>query len=260
MGQGTDDRARTTQAALGCTVGVARIPGGFLFFKNRDLLREYREHRILVFESTPESYSLRGINLKTRELEGVSIGVNRHRVCVASTHVQSSNDMSYDLLCERLLHGVRQPEDVHPVLDRFLPQGPVQGGRILVALPRTAFLIEVFQDESRIEQIESSFAMTNSFSLIDYRPERPEILDRSSDNRLDVATRWIAKIEHVGDLKSMLRSHVPQKGPVSICTHDPGEIGTESSHIVEVHGSLVTWSSLAGAPCENDYNAVQLFR
>jgi hypothetical protein len=244
----------------GCTVGVVRIASGFLFFKNRDLLSEHREHRILVFESTPENYSLRGINLKTKELEGVSIGISRHRVCVASTHVQSSNDTSYDLLCERLLHDVRQPGDVRPALDRFMCQGPVQGGRILVALPGTAFLIEAFRDESRIEEIESSFAMTNSFSLIDHRPERPEIRDRSSDNRLNVATRWIAEIEHVGDLKSMLRSHVPEKGPVSICSHDPGEIGTESSHIVEVHAGLVTWASLAGAPCENDYSALQLFR
>jgi len=243
----------------GCTVGVVRLPSGFLFFKNRDLLWAYLERRILVFESTPEFYALRGINLKTSNLEGVSIGVNRHRVCVASTHVQSSDDVSYDLLCERLLHDVRKPGDVAATVDRFMREGPVQGGRILVALPETSFLIEVFRDESRREQIDSSFAMTNSFSLIDFRPERPEIRDRSSDNRLGVAKRLIGDVRHIGDLKSLLRSHVPEKGPLSICNHNTGDIGTESSHIVQVHGDWVGWSSLAGAPCENDYDTVQLF-
>lgn len=245
---------------LGCTVGVVRIPTGFLFFKNRDLLWEFRERRILVFESTPEIHALRGINLKTGNLEGVSIGVNRSRACVASTHVQSSDDTSYDLLCQRLLQDVREPADIRSVLDRFMGGGPVQGGRILVALPEASFLIEVFREESRLEEIDSSFAMTNSFSLIDFRPERPEIRDRSSDTRLGVAARLIEGVRHVGDLKSLLRSHVPDKGPLSICNHNTGDIGTESSHIIQVQGDWVGWSSLAGAPCENDYDTVQLFQ
>lgn len=258
MREGMNDRARTSEAALGCTVGVVRIPGGFLFFKNRDLQCDLIEHRILVFESTPDLHTLRGINLKTKGLEGVAIGVNRHRVCVASTHVQSSDATSYDLLCERLLNDVARPEDVQSVLGRFMSQGPVQGGRILVAMPETSFLIEVFRNESRVKQIGSSVAITNSFSLIDHRPERPEIYDHSSDNRLEVAEKRIASITHIGGIKSLLRSHVPEKGLFSICAHGPGDTGTESSHIVEVYRDHIRWSSLAGAPCENDYNAMQL--
>lgn len=245
---------------LGCTVGVVRLCGGFLFFKNRDLRREFVKHRILVYEASPDVYALRGVNLKTKALEGISIGANSHRVCAATTHVQSSDDRSYDLLCERLLLDVRRPEDVRGTVERFMSGGPAQGGRILVALPETAYLIEVFREESRLEEIRESFAITNTFSLIDHRAEQPEIRDWSSTNRLAVATEAISRIRHVGALKSLLRSHVPEKGPLSICRHDPEDLSTESSHIIQVHGNRVGWNSLAGSPCENDYDTVQLFQ
>jgi hypothetical protein len=110
----------------GCTVGVIPIPGGILFFKNRDLAGEYHAHRITAFESTADVHVLRGVNLKTKAVEGVSIGVNRHRICVANTHILSKTDVTYDLLCERLVYQAQGKADVplswSNILIRLLPR------------------------------------------------------------------------------------------------------------------------------------------
>ncbi len=57
----------------------------------------------------------------------------------------------------------------------------------------------------------------------------------------------------------MLRSHLPKKGPYSICSHGLDGFGTETSHIIEVRAGYVAWSHLTGYPCENDYQTVRLF-
>jgi hypothetical protein len=57
----------------------------------------------------------------------------------------------------------------------------------------------------------------------------------------------------------MLRSHLPKKGPFSICNHGLDGFGTETSHIIEVRTGYVGWSHLVGFPCENDYETVRLF-
>jgi hypothetical protein len=93
-----------SEDAEGCTVGVINVPGGILFFKNRDLAGQYLINRITVFQSTPEIHMLKGVNFKTKGLEGVSIGVNRHKICVANTHIATTADVPYDVLCEKLVN------------------------------------------------------------------------------------------------------------------------------------------------------------
>lgn len=114
--------------AKGCTVGVIHIPGGILFFKNRDLEERYLTHRITVFQSTPKVHALKGANLKTGELEGVAIGVNRHKICVANTHVVSTPDVTYDILCERIISEAQEREDVPRIVKDFMQHNVAQGG------------------------------------------------------------------------------------------------------------------------------------
>lgn len=244
----------------GCTVGVIQIPDGMLFFKNRDLASKYLTHRVTVWQSTPDFHALRGTNLKTGALEGVAIGVNRHRICVANTHLVSTPDVTYDLLCERLVCEAREKDDVPEIVADFVGQDAVQGGRILVAAPGWAFLVEVLGPQFEIQEIQGSTAITNSFSLIRYRPERPEAAEQSSETRLQTASQGIQSVSSVRTLKSLLRSHVPEKGSRSICNHRSDGGGTESSHIIQIRGGYVGWSSLIGFPCENDYHTVQLFQ
>lgn len=243
----------------GCTVGMIRLNGGLLFFKNRDLGKRYQVNNITVFHSTPEFRTLKGVNLQTTDLEGVSIGVNRHKVCVANTHVVSSDDVAYDVLCEELVRKVRRKSDVRRVVRTFMKGNVVQGGRILVATPRWGFLVEVLRDRFEIQEIKSAFAMTNSFSLISHKKAKLRPPGGSSETRLRVAGETIPSISHVGALKAMLRSHVPEKGPLSICNHGANG-GTESSHIIQIRGDYVGWSWLVGHPCENDYHAIELFQ
>ncbi len=243
-----------------CTVGVVYLDKGMLFFKNRDLAHEYHLKQLSVYHSTPDIFAMKGNNLKTGDLEGVAFGVNRHKVCVANTHVESTDDVTYDVLCEALLSQVRSKGDVPRILDDFMSQNTLQGGRILVAAPKWAFLIEVFRVEFRLQEIEGSIAITNNFSLISHQATRAKIRDQSSLKRLEVASRLIEGIKNIRTLKSMLRSHIPEKGELSICNHQQGGGGTESSHIVHIHGDYVGWSSLTGFPCENDYSNVQLFQ
>ena len=244
----------------GCTTGVIHIPGGILFFKNRDLSSQYLTNRMTVWQSTPDLHVLKGANLKTGELEGIAIGVNRHGICVANTHVVSTTDMTYDLLCEELVHRAGTRDDVLSIVEGFMAQHTVQGGKILVASPEWTLLVEVLGDVFRIQNIEGSFVMTNGFSLISHEVERPEVHRQSSLIRHQVAWDMMQTISTIGALKGMLRSHLPKKGPFSICNHGLEGFGTETSHIIEVRDGYVGWSHLTGFPCENDYQTVRLFQ
>jgi len=255
-----DMQQSLSENVRGCTVGVIHIAGGILFFKNRDLAREYLINRTTTFQSTPDIHTLKGANLKTAELEGVSIGVNRHKVCVANTHVVSTTDVTYDVLCERLVTEAQKREDVPRIVKDFMKHQTMQGGRILVSSPEWTYLIEVFKDVFEMDEIEGNFVMTNTFSLIPHQAEGPDALLASSANRLEVASRMIKSISSINALKSMLRSHIPDKGDLSICNHRQDGGGTESSHIIRIQGDQTDWSSSIGFPCENDYHTIQLFQ
>jgi hypothetical protein len=243
-----------------CTVGVIHTPSGILFFKNRDLAAKYLVNRTSTWISTPDYHALRGTDLQTGSGAGVSIGVNRQGVCVANTHVLSTPDATYDLLCERLLHDAREPNDVQTLVAGYMAQHTVQGGRILVSSPQWTFLFEVLGNKFEIEEIEGNCVITNSFSLLPHSIKRSAIREQSSQTRLQVANRKIGAISSIGALKSMLRSHLPEKGELSICNHREDGGGTESSHIIQVQGSAVSWSSLIGFPCGNDYHTDHLFQ
>jgi hypothetical protein len=189
----------------------------------------------------------------------VSIGVNRQRICVANTHVVSTDDVTYDVLCEKLLHEARSPKDVPQVVRDFMAHNAVQGGRILVAAPGWAFLFEVLGHQFEMQEIEGNFVITNHFSLLPHPLEWSAAREQSSLNRLQVANEMLQTISNIKSLKSMLRSHIPEKGNLSICNHRPDGGGTESSHILQIQGHYAGWSSLTGSPCENDYGTLQLF-
>ncbi|GEM_PF-1001706 len=245
-------------AETGCTVGVVHIPGGILFFKNRDLERRHLVEKRVVFTSTRDFHALQGINFETGEPEGVSIGVSKHKICVANTHVASTEDATYDLLCEELLRQARDSNDVRRIVVGFMRRNAVQGGRILVSSPDWTFLVEVYRKEFRIREIETDTVMTNSFTLIPADVQMPAVWKQSSGVRLDVAGRMMRDIRDVGGLEDMLRSHVPEKGELSICNHRGDGGGTESSHIIRIQGDNIAWSSVDGHPCENDYTTVRL--
>jgi hypothetical protein len=245
---------------LGCTVGAIQVPGGLLFFKNRDLKGKYVTERVTVWQSTPEVHALKGNNLETGESEGIAVGVNRHGVCVANTHIVSTSDMTYDLLCEELVLQVRSQDDIFGIVERYMRKHAVQGGRILLAAPGWATLVEVLGDRFAVEELEGNVAITNSFSLIDYRPERSEEDEQSSDNRLRLASEALPSLTTGNAIKGLLRSHIPEKGRLSICSHWADGGGTESSHIIQIRGDYVGWSSTIGFPCENDYCTLQLFQ
>lgn len=248
-----------TQAKQACTVGVVFIPGGILFFKNRDLGYKYLTNRMTVFHSTPGTYTLKGANLETGVLEGVAIGINRYKICVANTHVLETPDLTYDVLCERLVQEAKTQRDIPVIVADFMRQHKVQGGRILVAAPQWGFLVEVLGDTYKIEAIESDFVMTNTFTLLPRVADDSLIDEESSQTRLAVAREMIGQITGIGRLKSLLRSHVPEKGKLSICNHNPDGGGTESSHIIQIQGEYVAWSHVSGYPCESDYQTIQIF-
>ena len=92
------------------------------------------------------------------------------------------------------------------------------------------------------------------------RADRARVHEQSSRTRLDMAGDMIPTISGIGALKGMLRSHLPKKGPFSICNHGLDGFGTETSHIIEVRDGYVGWSHLTGFPCVNDYLTVRLFQ
>ena len=130
----------------------------------------------------------------------------------------------------------------------------------MVATPKWAYLAEVYKKTCEFREISANFVMTNDFSLIPHKPKRSATSNKSSANRLKAAESLIGEISSVGQLKSMLRSHTPEKGALSICNHGVKSIATESSHIIQVQGDYISYSSLEGHPCENDYRTIQLFQ
>ena len=136
----------------------------------------------------------------------------------------------------------------------------VQGGRILVSSPEWTFLVEVVGKRFAIQEVQGSFVITNSFSLIAHQVDRSPVREQSSASRLRVASALLGNISNVNQLKGMLRSHLPEKGELSICNHRQDGGGTESSHIIQIRGAYIGWSSLVGFPCENDYCTVGLFQ
>lgn len=241
-------RAKFLVSPTGCTVGVVHLPGGRLFFKNRNLSGKYLANRTTVWQSTPDLHALEGVNLQTGELEGVAIGVNRHRVRVANTHVVSTFDVTYDISCEQLLLDAREEPDAPHIVSTFMDQHAVQGGRILVSGPEWSFLVEVMGRRFEVQAIQGSFVITNSFSLIPYQEKSTDGRQQSSASRLRVAGGMLPNITHIGALESMLRSHLPTKGELSICNHRQDGGGTESSHIIQIRGDYVGWPSLTGFP------------
>lgn len=66
------------------------------------------------------------------------------------------------------------------------------------------------------------------------------------------ANRLLPEVDSISALKSFLRSHLPERGPTSICRH--GEVSsTESSHVIRFRRNGTRWLHLVGRPCENDY-------
>jgi hypothetical protein len=252
------DRAAGIATKIGCTVGVIRASGGILFFKNRDLSRTYLIDRITTWESTPHHHALRGADLCTSRPQGVSIGVNRYQICVANTHVVTTKDPTYDLLCEEILYHARCKKDVPQVVAEYMGRNRVQGGRILVASPRWVLLVEVYKSEYALREVEPDTVITNTFSLLERESGQSKVREDSSASRLKVAQAMAKEISTIGALKAMLRSHEPEKGELSICNHRQDGGGTESSHIIQIQGDRTTWISSTGFPCESDYHSLPL--
>lgn len=236
----------------GCTVGALFLPGRVLLFKNRDLSNQYITRHIYTFKNYR---ALRGVNLENGCPEGVSIGVNRHGIGVANTHVASTPEMAYDMLCEEILLRAQTRHDVPRIAESFVRRNALQGGRILVVSILWGYLIEVYGNIFRIKALRGNCAITNHFSLISCQStgaKSPRCAREITANML------LKNAKRIEDVKSLLRSHIPHKDGNSICRHGEASL-TESSHIISIRAGNVTWASLAGNPCENDYQALDIF-
>ena len=145
-------KQRNFHPQIDCTVGVIHTKNGLFFFKNRDLEREYIENRQTILHSNDSFNALGGANLQTHQAAGVSIGVNKHKVCVANTHVESSHDPTYDILCEVLLQKAKKKADITGIVESFMQKNTLQGGRILVSSIGWSFLIEVYKQDYEFGQ------------------------------------------------------------------------------------------------------------
>lgn len=226
-----------------CTVGFSRTDNEYIVFKKRKLEKKYTKCGKLHHESSDSALWLTGFNLKNDDSEGVPIGINKSNVSAANTHVISSKDATSDKLCLEILSKVNSQSELQKIVKEYTALNKSQGGRILVAAPQWACIVEIHKHEYGILKLRKSVVITNQFEQLPYGKK----VDLNSRGRNNNACNL---------LKMVVISKALKTCGVRICLQKGV---TESSHIIEVNEYGAFGASLYGKPCENDYSVKELF-
>ena len=251
--------------------GAVIIPNGnrTLLFKNRDLRLE--DHRDELFYDV-DSFGVRGIDAVTGKVSGLAVGVNRHGLAVANTHVRNTDGPSYHLLTEQILMFAKDAEDgLKLVVDHLQKGRKYQWGNLILADSDSMLVIEIAGGEHSMEWSQRKVLRTGHHIMLDtedtLRAERADSdIFEASVKRVERGYDLLRQSTKIGDAFALLKDHGNSQGQDSICRHawSEGDRTTTMSYVIEVEHHTesgkprVVFHVANGNPCTNDYRAIPL--
>ncbi|NWF96324.1 MAG: hypothetical protein HXY34_09285 [Candidatus Thorarchaeota archaeon] len=242
-----------------------------LLFKNRDLIGT--NHRDEVFYDM-DAFGIRGRNPVNGEVTGLAIGVNRHGLAVANTHVRSTDDPSYHVLTEQILMFAKDAEDGLSMTADILKAGrKYQWGNLILADHDSILAIEIAGDQHSIEWSERKVLRTSHHIMLDTEDELRKYHTQGSSTSFEDSSRRVERgyellrsVNNAGDVFSLLKDHGESPGQASICKHAlaPDQYQTAMSYVIEVDHKQdtakpkVLFHVARGTPCRSSYSAIPL--
>ncbi len=240
-----------------------------LLFKNRDLRIE--EHRDELFYDV-DCFGVRGIDAVTGKVSGLAIGVNRHGLSVANTHVRHTDEPSCHILAEQILMFAKDAEDgLQLVVDHLKKGRKYQWGNLILADGDSMLVIEIAGGEHSIEWSQRKVLRTGHHIMLDtedaLRAEMGESeIYEASVKRVERGYEIIRQSTKIEDIFALLKDHGNSQGQDSICRHarSEGDLATSMSYMVEVEHHTesgkprVVFHVANGNPCISTYRAIPL--
>ncbi|TXT56067.1 MAG: hypothetical protein BAJATHORv1_30451 [Candidatus Thorarchaeota archaeon] len=238
-----------------------------LLFKNRDLATD--SHNDELFYDV-DCFGIRGINIVTGEQGGLAIGVNRHGLAVANTHVRNTDDPSYHMLTEQILMFAKDAEDGLALTRDHLEKDRLyQWGNLILADSDSTLVIELAGNDYAIEWSERKVLRTSHHIMLDteevMRADNAERYDASVE-RVNRGYELVREIKTPQQVFELLKDHGDSKGRASLCKHaeDGNQTHTIMSYVIELDYNTetgkpkVVFHTATGNPCENEYKAIPL--
>jgi len=232
-----------------------------LLFKNRDMISQ-NHHDELFYDV--DCFGIRGINNATGKVEGITIGINRHGLAIANTHVKSTPDPSFHKLTEQLLMFAKDAEDcVGMTVDQLKTAKGYQWGNLVLADLDSMLVIELAGSDHSLEWSERRVLRTSHHIMLDTEDIlRNEGIDyESSVKRVERGYELIRHISKVQDVFLLLKDHGDNEGKSSLCRHPEGDDNTATvmSYVIEIDQNLgsgrpkVVFHFAKGNPCKATY-------
>ncbi|MBD3406541.1 MAG: hypothetical protein GF411_10545 [Candidatus Lokiarchaeota archaeon] len=236
-------------------------------FKNRDLSGD--AHKDELFYDV-DCFGIRGINIVTGEHGGLAIGVNRHGLAVANTHVRNTDDPSYHMLTEQILMFAKDAEDGLAMTRDHLEKDKLyQWGNLVLADSDSTLVIELAGNDYAIEWSERKVLRTSHHIMLDteevLRNEDSERYD-ASVKRVERGYELVREISNPQQVFELLKDHGEQQGRASLCKHavEGNRTHTIMSYVIELDYDTdagkpkVVFHSATGTPCTAEYRAIPL--
>ncbi len=251
--------------------GAVILPGEkkTILFKNRDLaVQDHKDQ--LVYDV--DSFGVRAIDVVTGQSAGLALGVNRHGLAVANTHVKNTDDPSYHLLTEQILMFANDAEDGLKLVVEHLKQGrKYQWGNLVLADSDSLLVIEIAGKEHSMEWSQRKVLRTSHHIMLDteddLRAERGESeIYESSVKRVERGYDLLRQVNSIKDTFSLLRDHGDIQGQSSLCRHPDsfGSLVTAMSYVVEVEHNTdsrkprIVFHVANSNPCSTEYRTIPL--
>ncbi len=242
-----------------------------VLFKNRDLLTA--EHTDTLFYDV-DCFGIRGVDRATGKQSGLTVGVNRHGLTAASTHVHKTVDPNYDLLTEQIIMFAKDAEDGLKMTRNHLNGGrKYQWGNLILADHNSILVIEIAGGDHSLERSERKALRTGHHVMLDTEDTLKQALSKSevythesSVQRLYRGYELVKDVADVNDVFYMLKDHgaAPREG--GICAHSPNGKSPETrrSYVIEVDHTKdvkrprVVFHVAKNRPCETEFTSIPL--
>ncbi len=237
-----------------------------LVFKNRDLQTSSNSDELFY---DVDCFGVRGVDSVTGAVGGLSIGVNRHGLIIANTHVRNTKDPSYHTLTEQLLMFAKDAEDgLSMTVDQLQQDRNYQWGNLILADNDSMLVIELAGNDHSIEWSERRVLRTSHHIMLETEQTLREegVEYDSSVKRVERGYDLIRQARSVDNIFALLKDHGRSPGQESLCRHATGDVGlsTIMSYVVEVDHNTdsgkpkIVFHVAKGNPCQSEYTAIPI--